>query len=68
MVTGDDPVIDLLDLFRGEPGADGFDDVLVVTLAVEAAVDRVIIDTCEKCGIVIVNNCEVLGFVILDDY
>ena len=47
LVAGDDPVIDLLDLFRGEPGADGLDDVLVITLAVETAVDGVIVNTCQ---------------------
>ena len=45
LVAGDDPVIDLLDLFRDKPGADGLNDVLVVSLAVETAVDGVIVNT-----------------------
>ena len=45
LVTGNDPVVDLLDLFRGEPSADSFYNVLVVAFAVETTVDGVIIDT-----------------------
>jgi hypothetical protein len=68
LVTGDDPIIDLLDLFRGESSADCFDDVLVVSLTIETTVDRVIINTCPECCVVVVDDCEVLGFVILEDY
>ena len=68
MVTGDDPVVDLLDLFRGEPGTDGFYNVLVIRLAVKTAVDSVIVNTRPECGIVIVDDCEVLGFVVFENY
>ena len=27
LVTADDPIVDLLDLFRGESSVDGFDDI-----------------------------------------
>ena len=68
MLTGDDPIIDLLDLLRGEPGADGLDDVLVVSLAVETTINGVIVNTRSESGIVIVDDGEVLGFVVLEDY
>ena len=68
LITSDDPVIDLLDLFRGEPGADCFYNVLVVPLAIETTVDGVIINTRPECCIVVVDDREVLGFVVLEDY
>jgi hypothetical protein len=49
LVTGYDPIIDLLDLFRGESSTDGFYNVLVITLAVETAVDIVIGNTRLEC-------------------
>ena len=45
LVIGDDPVVDLLNLFRGEPRADGFYNVLVVPLAVETTVDGILVNT-----------------------
>jgi hypothetical protein len=45
LVTGNDPIVDLLNLFRGEPGTDTFNNVLVISLAVKTAVDRVFVDT-----------------------
>ena len=68
MLTCDDPVVDLLDLFRGEPGTDCFYNVLVVTLAVETTVDSVIIDTRLECLVIVVDDGEVLAFVVLKDY
>jgi hypothetical protein len=68
LVTGNNPIIDLLDLFRGEPGADGFYNVLVVSLAVETTVDGLLINTRQEGSVVVVDDCEVLGFVILEDY
>jgi hypothetical protein len=68
LVTGDDPVVDLLNLFRGEPSADSLDDVLVISLAVETTVDGVIVNTRPECGVVVVDDCEVLGFVVFEDY
>ena len=68
MVTGDDPVIDFLDLFRGEPSTDGFYNVLVVTLTVETTVDGIIVDARLECLVIVVDDREVLGFVILEDY
>ena len=68
MVTTNNPVIYLLYLFRGEPSADGFYNVLVVALAVETAVDIVIIDTRLECLVIVVDNCEMLTFVVLEDY
>ena len=66
MVAADDPIIDLLDFLGGEPGADGFDDILVIALAVETAVDGLIVNTRPECGVVVVDDCEVLGLVILE--
>ena len=68
MVTGDDPIVDLLDLFRGEPSADSFYNVLVISLAVETTVDGLFINTCLERCIVIVDYGEVLAFVVLEDY
>ena len=68
MTTGDDVIIDLLDLLRGETGTDGFDDVLVVTLTVETTVDGVIIDAVSQGIIVVVDDSEMLAFVVLEDY
>ena len=68
MVTTDDPVVNLLDLFRRESSAEGFDDVLVISLAIETAVDGVIVNTGPQRIVVVVDDCEVLGFVILEDY
>jgi hypothetical protein len=58
----------LLDLFRGESSTDSLNDVLVVSLTIETTVDRVIINTCPECCVVIVDDREVLGFVVLEDY
>ena len=66
MVATDDPVIDLLDFLGCEPSADGFDDILVVSLAVETAVDGLIVNTRPECGVIVVDDCEVLGLVILE--
>jgi hypothetical protein len=49
LVTGDDPIVDLLDLFRGETGTYTFNNVLVIRLAVETAVDIVIGNTRLEC-------------------
>ena len=68
MVTGDDPIVDLLNLFRGEPSTDSFYNVLVVSLAVETTVDCLFIDTRLECYIVVVDDGEVLAFVVLEDY
>ena len=68
LVTGDDPVVDLLDLFRRESNAEGLNDVLVIPLAVETTVDGVIINAGPQRIIVVVDDCKVLGFVILEDY
>ena len=68
MVAGDDPVVDLLDLFRRESRAEGLDDVLVISLAVETTVDGVIVNTGPQCIVVVVDDCEVLGFIIFEDY
>ena len=68
MVTGDYPVVDLLYLFWDKPSANGLDNVLVVTLAVETTVDSVIVDACKECLVIIVNDREILTFVILEDY
>ena len=68
MVTGDDPIVDLLNLFRGEPSRDSFYNVLVISLTVETAVDGLFIDTRLECCIVIVDDGEVLAFVVLEDY
>jgi hypothetical protein len=68
LVTGDDPIVDLLYLFRGEPGADSLDDILVISLAVETTVDRVIINTRPECCVVIVYDRGVLRFVVFEDY
>jgi hypothetical protein len=68
LTTGDDVVIDLLDLFRGKPGTDGLNDVLVVSLAVETAVDGVFVDTLHQSIVVVVDDREVFGFVIFENY
>ena len=68
MVAGDDPVIDLLDLFRDKSSADSLDDVLVISLAVETTVNGVIVNTGPQRIVVVVDDCEVLGFVIFEDY
>ncbi len=68
MVTGDDPVVDLLDLFRGKSSTDSFYNVLVISLTVETTVDGVIINAGTQRVVVVVNNCEVLCFIILEDY
>ena len=68
LITGDDPIVDLLDFLRGEPGTDSFYYVLVVALAVETTVDSVIVNTRQECCVVIVNDCEVLCLVVLEDY
>lgn len=68
LVTGDDPVIDLLDLFRDKTSADGFYNVLVISLAIETAVDSVIVNTRPECLAVVMDDREVLGFVVLEDY
>jgi hypothetical protein len=68
LVTGYDPVVDLLDLFRGESSADSFYNVLVISLTVETTVDGVIVDTRSQCGVVVVDDSEVFGLVILEDY
>jgi hypothetical protein len=68
LTTGDDVIIDLLDLFRGKAGADGLDDVLVVSFAVETAVDGILIDTRDQSVVVVVDDGEVLGFVVLENY
>jgi hypothetical protein len=68
LITGDDPVIDLLDLLRGETSADSLDNVLVVTLAIETTVDGIFVDTRHQGIVVVMNDCEMLGFVILEDY
>jgi hypothetical protein len=68
LTTGDDVVIDLLYLLWCEPGTDRLDNVLIVSLAVEATVDGVIIDTRYQGIVVIVEDREVLGFVVLEDY
>ena len=68
LITGDDPVVDLLDLFWGETGADCFYNVLIVSLAVETTVDGVIVNTRPECCIVVVDDREVLGFVVFEDY
>ena len=67
MVATDDPVIDLLDLFRGKPGTDGFDDVLVVSLAVKTAVDGIVVNTRSESLIIVMNLCIMLGLIVLDD-
>ena len=68
MVTGDDPIVDLLDFLRGEPSTDSFYNVLVISLAVETAVDGVLIYTRQECLVIIVDDREVLAFVVLEDY
>ena len=68
MLTADDPVIDLLNFFRGEPSADGLDDILVVALAVETAVYGVVIDTRLESGIIVVDYSKILGVVVFEDY
>jgi hypothetical protein len=68
LVSTDDPVVNLLDLLRGKPGADGFDDVLVVSLAVETAVDGIFIDTRYQSVVIVMDDREVFGFVVLEDY
>ena len=68
LVAGDDPVVDQFDLLGGEPGADCFYNVLVISLAVESAVDGVIINTRPERCVVVIDNCEVLGFVVFENY
>jgi hypothetical protein len=68
LIAGDDPVIDLLDLFRGESSTDCFYNVLVVAFTVETTVDGIIINTRSECCVVVVDNCEVLSLVILENY
>ena len=68
MVTGDDPVVDLLDLFRGEPSTDSFYNVLVVTLAVKTTVDGIFVNTRLECLVIVVDDREVLTFVVLEYY
>ena len=68
MVAGDDPVIDLLDLFRGEPSTDCFNNVLVVGLTVKTAVYRFVINAHQQSIVVVVDDREALGFVVFEDY
>ena len=68
LTTGDDVIIDLFDLFRVKAGTDGLDDVLVVSFAVETAVDGIFIDTRDQSIVVVVDDGEVLGFVVLKNY
>ena len=68
MLAADNPVIDLLDFLGREPSADGFDDILVVTLAVETAVNGVIVDTRLESGIIVVDYRKILGVVVFEDY
>ena len=68
MITGDDPIVDLFDLFRGEPSTDSFYNVLVIPLAVKTTVDRVIVNTRPECCVVIVYDREALRFVVFEDY
>lgn len=68
MTASDDPIVDLLNLFWGEPGTDSLYNVLVISLAVKTTVDSVIVNTRPECCVVIVDDREVLRFVVLEDY
>jgi hypothetical protein len=68
LVTGNDPIVDLLNLFRGEASTDSFYNVLVISLAVETTVDGLIVNTRPEGCVVVVDDCEMLGFVVFEDY